>query len=59
MSGRTRAVVSCFVAPDDAQGRRTRTAALPARLSFGGVERVVLPTLSAVDRVALDNAMLL
>jgi malate dehydrogenase len=59
MSGRTRAVVSCFVAPDDAQGRRTRTAALPARLSFGGVERVVLPTLSAADRVALDNAMLL
>jgi malate dehydrogenase len=58
MSGRTRAVVSCFVAPDDAEGRRSRTAALPARLSFSGVERVVLPTLSAVDRVALDNAML-
>jgi malate dehydrogenase len=59
MSGRTRAVVSCFIAPDDAEGRRTRTAALPARLSFGGIERIVLPTLSAVDRVALDNAMLL
>jgi malate dehydrogenase len=59
MSGRTRAVVSCFVAPDAAEGRRTRTAALPARLSFHGIERVVLPTLNAIDRVALDNAMLL
>ena len=59
MSGRTRAVISCFVAPDDAGGRRTRAAALPARLSFSGVERVVLPALSAVSRVALDNAMLL
>jgi malate dehydrogenase len=59
MSGRTRAVVSCFVAPDDAGGVRTRTAALPARLGLSGIERIVLPTLSAVDRVALDNAMLL
>jgi malate dehydrogenase len=59
MSGRTRAVLSCFIAPDDAEGRRTRTAALPARLSFSGIERIVLPTLSPVDRVALDNAMLL
>ena len=57
--GRTRAVVSCFVAPDDSLGRRTRAAALPVRLGSTGVDRVVLPSLSVVDRVALDNAMLL
>jgi malate dehydrogenase len=59
MCGRTRAVVSCFVAPGGEDGMRTRTAALPARLGFGGLERIVLPSLSVVDRVALDNAMLL
>jgi malate dehydrogenase len=59
ISGRSRAVVSCFVAPHDAQGMRTRTAALPVRLSPDGIERIVLPPLSVVDRVALDNAMLL
>ena len=59
MFGRTRAVVSCFVAPDDSEGRRTRAAALPVRLGSTGVDRVVLPSLSVVDRVALDNAMLL
>jgi malate dehydrogenase len=59
ISGRSRAVVSCFVAPDATQGMRTRTAALPVRLSLGGIERIVLPSLSVVDRVALDNAMLL
>ncbi len=57
MLGRTRAIVSCFVAPDDSEGVRTRTAALPARLSVAGVERIVLPNLSGVNRVALDNAM--
>jgi malate dehydrogenase len=59
MSGRTRAVVSCFAAPDDSEGMRMRTAALPARLCHGGIERIILPSLSVVDRVALDNAMLL
>jgi malate dehydrogenase len=59
MFGRTRAIVSCFVAPEDSEGARTRTAALPVRLTVAGVERVVLPTLSGVNRVALDNAMLL
>jgi malate/lactate dehydrogenase len=49
----------CFVAPDDGMGRRTRGAALPVRLGAGGIEAVVLPPLSAHDRVALDNAMLL
>ena len=57
--GRTRALVSCFVAPDDSSGRRTRAAALPVRLGSTGIERVVLPSLSAIDRVTLDNAMLL
>jgi malate dehydrogenase len=59
MFGRTRRVVSCFVAPDDAAGVRQRTAALPARLNLQGVERVVRPELNSADRVALDNAMLL
>ena len=59
ISGRTRAVVSCFVAPDDSAGRRMRTAALPVRLGSSGIQRVVLPSLSVADRVALDNAMLL
>ena len=59
MFGRTRAVVSCFVAPEDAEGVRTRTAALPARLGPAGIERITLPELNGADRVALDNAMLL
>ena len=59
MFGRTRSVVSCFVAPDDAEGVRKRTAALPARLNMRGIDRVVCPELNGADRVALDNAMLL
>jgi malate dehydrogenase len=59
MFGRTRAVVSCFVAPDESTGTRRRTGALPARLSFAGIDRIVLPELNGADRVALDNAMLL
>jgi malate dehydrogenase len=59
MCGRTRRVVSCFVAPNDADGVRKRTAALPARLSSTGIERIALPELNGADRVALDNAMLL
>ena len=57
--GRTRPVMSCFVAPDDAAGHRARTAALPVRLGPRGVEVVIVPSLSVVDQVALDNAMLL
>ena len=57
--GRSRTVVSCFVAPDDSSGRRMRTAAMPVQLGSGGIERIVLPSLDVVDRVALDNAMLL
>ena len=55
--GRSRGLATCFVAPDDSAGRRTRAAALPVRLGAAGIEAVALPALSAHDRVALDNAM--
>jgi malate/lactate dehydrogenase len=51
--------VTCFVAPDDQAGVRTRAAALPVRLSADGIVEVVMPRLSGVERVALDNAMML
>ena len=51
--------MTCFVAPDDRAGVRTRTAALPVRLGPGGIVEVVMPVLSVVERVALDNAMML
>jgi len=57
--GRSERVVSCFVAPDDAAGRKTRTAALPVRLTRGGVVGVVMPELNGRDRVRWDNATLL
>ena len=57
MAGRSRRIASCFVAPDVSAGVRTRTSAVPIRLSASGVVEVVLPPLSAIDRVALDNAM--
>ena len=59
IAGRSRVITSCFVAPDDSSGRRTRAAALPVRLDAGGLAAVVLPELNARDRVALENAMLL
>jgi malate dehydrogenase len=59
MLGRSERVVTCFVAPDDSTGQRTRTAALPVRLNRAGLVEVVLPELSGRDRVRLDNAMLL
>ena len=58
-SGRSRRLAICFVAPDDSAGRRVRTAALPVRIGPNGIEAVVLPPLTAHERVALDNAMLL
>jgi malate dehydrogenase len=57
--GRSRGLVSAFVAPDDAAGRRMRTAALIVRLGRSGIEEVRTPPLNAHDRVALDNAMML
>jgi len=57
MAGRSRHVASCFVAPDFSTGTHTRTGALPVRLGSAGIVQVVSPSLSAVEQVALDNAM--
>jgi len=57
--GRSERVVTCFIAPDDGSGQRTRTAALPVRLNRSGLVEVVMPELGGRDRVRLDNAMLL
>ena len=57
--GNSRRPVTCFVAPDDGAGVRTRTAALPVRLGPDGIVEVVMPGLSVAERVALDNAMML
>lgn len=57
--GRSDRLVSCFVAPDDSAGRRTRTAALPVRLNRSGLVDVVMPELNGRDRVRFDNAILL
>jgi malate dehydrogenase len=54
--GGSRQLVCAFVAPDDSLGRQTRTAALPVRLSGGGIDKVELPLLSVRDRTALDTA---
>jgi malate dehydrogenase len=59
VSGHSRRPVTCFVAPDDQAGVRTRAAALPVRLGPSGIVEVVMPRLSGVERVALDNAMML
>jgi malate dehydrogenase len=59
MAGRSLRIASCFVAPDTSAGTRTRTAAQPVRLGPAGVVDVVLPALSVVERIALDNAMML
>jgi malate dehydrogenase len=57
--GVSRRTVSCFIAPDDTSGRRTRTIALPVRLGLHGVTSVDEPALSVAAQVALDNAMML
>ncbi len=59
IGGRARRLVSCFVDPETAGGRRTRATALPVRFDPSGVSAVVMPALSVVERVALDNAMTL
>ena len=59
MSGNSRRLVTCFVAPDDQAGVRARAVALPVRLGSNGIVEVMMPTLSVAERVALDNAMLL
>jgi malate dehydrogenase len=57
--GISRRTLSCFVAPDDSTGLRTRTVALPVRLGMTGVISVDEPTLDVAARVTLDNARLL
>lgn len=59
LTGRSRASLTAFVAPDDSQGRRARTVALPVRLGPGGIAGVEIPPLSTRDRVALETTMLL
>jgi len=58
MEGRSRQLVSCFAAPENAAAARARTAAVPVRLDRSGIVEVVLPPLSVVEQVALDNAMM-
>jgi len=57
--GRSRRGLSVFMAPNDQLGVKARTTAMPVVLGAGGIERVELPPLSGLDRVALDNATLL
>jgi malate dehydrogenase len=57
IAGRSYRLVTAFVAPDPASPVRTRTAAVPVRLGRSGLLDVVMPELSVVERVALDNAM--
>ena len=59
ITGRTSGLVSCFVAPDDGSGRKSRVVALPVRLGPSGIVAVETPPLNSHDHVALDNAMLL
>ena len=59
IDGQSRQLVTAFVAPDAGIGARAGTAALPVRLSASGVVEVATPSLSIVERNALDNAMML
>lgn len=57
IDGRTRQLATCFVAPDADSAGRSRTAALPVRLDPAGIAEVLMPALTVVERVALDNAI--
>jgi len=59
MVGRSRRIAGCFVAPDSSAGTHTRAGAMPVRLGPAGIVDVLLPSLSEVEQVALDNAMML
>lgn len=48
---------SCFVTLDGEFGVRGRAAALPVELGPGGVRRIVVPSLTVQERVALENAL--
>jgi malate dehydrogenase len=58
IAGRNRQLVSCFVGPDTASGTRTRATALPVRFDGSGIADVIVPALTASERVALDTAMM-
>jgi malate dehydrogenase len=58
VTGRSRRVISAFVAQREGAADRTRTVALPVRLGPEGVTKIEVPALSARDRVVLENAML-
>jgi malate dehydrogenase len=57
--GRSRRIISGFVAPAPMGGQRMRAAALPVRLGPGGVMKVEMPALSGYARTELDNAIIL
>lgn len=59
VSGRSRRPITGFVAPDDAAGVRSRAGALPVRIGPDGLLEVLIPALNSMERVALENAMLL
>jgi malate dehydrogenase len=59
MAGRSRRVASCFVAADTGSGTRRSAGAMPVRLGPAGIVEVMAPSLSVVEQVALDNAMML
>ena len=59
MAGRSRRTACCFVVPDTGSGTRARAAALPVRVDAAGIAEIIQPTLSVVEQVALDNAMML
>jgi len=57
--GGSRQSMTATMAADAAMGMRARAVALPVVLGPVGVTPIELPTLSAHDRVALDNASML
>jgi malate dehydrogenase len=59
MAGRSRRTVTCFVDPNRLAGVRMRAAAFPVRLGPTGIVQLVTPSLSAAERVALENAITL
>ena len=58
IDGRYGQTIAAFVAPDRAAVARSRVAALPIRIGAAGLERVHMPALTAGERVALENALL-
>jgi len=54
---RSRQMVSCFVAPNEGAGSRSRVVALPVRLNANGVAKIERPVLEGAAQVALENAM--